>query len=334
MTRASLDTLIAEMNIWFESVIDSRRCTLRFAIVPDARNLSAFWKLFTRVDCIKYVYAASSDSRMSESVCSTNASPNSSGRNERQNLIELERYRYRLNEFRNVYNAIMSLVMQHTTESRVSERRLVDSNRIDLGESTEPKAKRNEPENHCDDQVGRSWASASEPDDKAVLDSVAIGELDDNRVCCVCMDRRTDIVLDCGHAYCQVCMDEWTAHTHGISVYECVQCRVVQSASDAWLLADCDSGSELLEPGLDGNLQLNVLCSPQFADVLTALPARFGSRVRVGNAPANSNRRVPGNATVNSETSDFVEISLEPSRVRSNSSALELAAEAIEDATS
>ena len=37
------------------------------------------------------------------------------------------------------------------------------------------------------------------------------GEEDDNE-CCICMERKAEVILACAHNFCEICIDSWTRY--------------------------------------------------------------------------------------------------------------------------
>ena len=69
----------------------------------------------------------------------------------------------------------------------------------------------------------------------SVLLEEALGEeassLDE---CCVCLERKPDLILPCAHAYCVQCIEQWN-----VNHKTCPVCREnVDSAEDGWVISD------------------------------------------------------------------------------------------------
>ncbi|XP_046546053.1 RING finger protein 141-like [Haliotis rubra] len=75
-----------------------------------------------------------------------------------------------------------------------------------------------------------------------IFDEVAssnLGVADENE-CCICMDRKSEIILSCNHEFCETCIDSWNvAHN------TCPLCRCkVESTDDTWVLAEKPQSSD------------------------------------------------------------------------------------------
>ncbi|XP_014677390.1 PREDICTED: RING finger protein 141-like isoform X2 [Priapulus caudatus] len=52
--------------------------------------------------------------------------------------------------------------------------------------------------------------------------------------CCICMDRKPDVLLPCTHHYCQLCIEQWN-----VTSKTCPICRHrVNSAKDSWVITE------------------------------------------------------------------------------------------------
>jgi len=60
--------------------------------------------------------------------------------------------------------------------------------------------------------------------------------------CCICMERRSSIILPCTHAYCEKCIDSWCeSHAH-----TCPLCRMkLKDKSDQWVLSEPPDALEM-----------------------------------------------------------------------------------------
>jgi hypothetical protein len=69
-----------------------------------------------------------------------------------------------------------------------------------------------------------------------------VGEVgNDDFECVICMDNKPDIVLPCGHPFCQKCIEMWNK-----SNQTCPLCRqTVTSEDDMWVLAASPSSQDL-----------------------------------------------------------------------------------------
>ncbi|GJQ65223.1 hypothetical protein Trydic_g7356 [Trypoxylus dichotomus] len=65
--------------------------------------------------------------------------------------------------------------------------------------------------------------------------------LDPKTVCCICFDRKTEVLLPCTHSYCLVCIEEWN-EDHDT----CPVCREnLQSTDDTWVLSEVPQAEEI-----------------------------------------------------------------------------------------
>ncbi|KAI4462511.1 ring finger protein [Holotrichia oblita] len=67
--------------------------------------------------------------------------------------------------------------------------------------------------------------------------------LDPKTVCCICFDRKTEVLLPCTHSYCLVCIKEWS-EDHDT----CPVCRQnLESTDDTWVLSEVPQAEEISE---------------------------------------------------------------------------------------
>ena len=66
------------------------------------------------------------------------------------------------------------------------------------------------------------------------LDSPALLEGTSLEECCVCLERKPDVILPCAHSYCLPCIEQWN-----VNHKTCPVCReTVQSTDDGWVRSD------------------------------------------------------------------------------------------------
>jgi len=52
--------------------------------------------------------------------------------------------------------------------------------------------------------------------------------------CCVCLERKPDVILPCAHSYCLPCIEQWN-----VNHKTCPVCReAVESTEDGWVISD------------------------------------------------------------------------------------------------
>merc|ERR1711974_547044 len=66
-----------------------------------------------------------------------------------------------------------------------------------------------------------------------ILDDLAL-EGTSLEECCVCLERKPDVILPCAHSYCLPCIEQWN-----VNHKTCPVCReTVQSTDDGWVISD------------------------------------------------------------------------------------------------
>ncbi|KAK7098399.1 RING finger protein 141-like [Littorina saxatilis] len=82
------------------------------------------------------------------------------------------------------------------------------------------------------------------------FDTDNMGVEDDNE-CCICMERKAEVILGCGHNFCEICIDSWTSQR---SRSNCPLCREkVTGSDDTWVLTEKPDSSDY-ETDLKGYL--------------------------------------------------------------------------------
>lgn len=61
--------------------------------------------------------------------------------------------------------------------------------------------------------------------------------------CCICLERKPDVILPCIHSYCRPCIEQWN-----VNHKTCPICRErVESSSDAWVISEAPNSLEISE---------------------------------------------------------------------------------------
>ncbi|XP_047121212.1 RING finger protein 141-like [Schistocerca piceifrons] len=61
--------------------------------------------------------------------------------------------------------------------------------------------------------------------------------------CCICLERKPDIVLPCTHSYCVVCIEQWN-----VNHKTCPICReACESTDDSWVISEVPGAHEINE---------------------------------------------------------------------------------------
>lgn len=70
--------------------------------------------------------------------------------------------------------------------------------------------------------------------------------------CCICLDRKPDIILPCTHVFCTPCIEKWNSEHKS-----CPICNAkLSSTEDSWVLSDLPQANEINETILSELAQL------------------------------------------------------------------------------
>ncbi|KAK3909561.1 LOW QUALITY PROTEIN: Serine protease snake [Frankliniella fusca] len=72
---------------------------------------------------------------------------------------------------------------------------------------------------------------------------VGILDVDKLTECCICLDRKPEVMLPCAHSYCLVCFEQWN-----VKHKTCPICReALDSSDETWVISDFPAESEISE---------------------------------------------------------------------------------------
>ncbi|KAJ1529771.1 hypothetical protein ONE63_006518 [Megalurothrips usitatus] len=77
------------------------------------------------------------------------------------------------------------------------------------------------------------------------VQEAANGVLDVEKLteCCICLDRKPEVMLPCAHSYCLVCFEQWN-----VKHKTCPICReALDSSDETWVISDFPAESEISE---------------------------------------------------------------------------------------
>lgn len=77
------------------------------------------------------------------------------------------------------------------------------------------------------------------------VQEAASGILDIDKLteCCICLDRKPEVVLPCAHSYCLVCFEQWN-----VKHKTCPICReALENSDDTWVISDFPAENEISE---------------------------------------------------------------------------------------
>jgi hypothetical protein len=55
----------------------------------------------------------------------------------------------------------------------------------------------------------------------------------EEETCCICMEAKSNMALQCAHSFCELCIKEWK-----ITSNTCPICRCISDEGDSFVLAD------------------------------------------------------------------------------------------------
>ena len=73
-------------------------------------------------------------------------------------------------------------------------------------------------------------------DPKELIERVTSKEIDPNSLdeCCICLERKPDVILPCTHSYCLSCIEQWN-----VDHKTCPVCReTLDSTDDGWVISE------------------------------------------------------------------------------------------------
>ena len=73
-------------------------------------------------------------------------------------------------------------------------------------------------------------------DPKELIERVTSKEIDPNSLdeCCICLERKPDVILPCTHSYCLTCIEQWN-----VDHKTCPVCReTLDSTDDGWVISE------------------------------------------------------------------------------------------------
>lgn len=64
-----------------------------------------------------------------------------------------------------------------------------------------------------------------------------------NQECCICLERKPEVILPCAHSYCLCCIEQWNVNNK-----TCPICReTLQSTDDTWVISEVPEAEEISE---------------------------------------------------------------------------------------
>jgi len=95
------------------------------------------------------------------------------------------------------------------------------------------------------------WKTLHKSNESNALDELLANLSDESNVCLICMEGRTDIVLNCTHSFCSKCIGGWRQRSN-----VCPMCRKpMEKNSDDWVLVENNMNEEDLLKYLTARLE-------------------------------------------------------------------------------
>ncbi|XP_056642451.1 RING finger protein 141-like [Diorhabda carinulata] len=85
-----------------------------------------------------------------------------------------------------------------------------------------------------------------------IIERLSESSTESQTICCICFERKQEVLLPCAHSYCLSCIEEWN-ETHDT----CPICREkLDSTDDTWVLSDVPKAEEISKEIRDNLLNL------------------------------------------------------------------------------
>lgn len=90
---------------------------------------------------------------------------------------------------------------------------------------------------------------ASATMEQELMDAVAGGDSSKNssfdatlaEECCICLDRKPDVILPCLHLFCATCIEQWNANKKSCPICQ----ETLDSVDDSWVLSEIPEAMEI-----------------------------------------------------------------------------------------
>ncbi|XP_033645626.1 RING finger protein 141-like isoform X2 [Asterias rubens] len=211
---------IEGLNTISNTLSSSRGRYLVFSIIPGTDCTSMLWRSKVRVKCCKMTSALSPECESTRTMT--------------------------LKQFVQVYASIMQQCesiedRQRSTDVTSASGESTMNNNSDIEEAEDVGATEIDDESEDHQTIDSSethWLEVSSI--FATVEQVSLESTDEGD-CCICMEKKSDIVLNCAHTYCQACIDDWRKQHN-----TCPLCMGdIGSSKDVWTLPDKPNTEEM-----------------------------------------------------------------------------------------